>query len=82
MCPTTAILILHGTSDWRVNPLSSLKMAERLQELKRPYRLVMLEGSDHSLSEHINERNRLMEEWMNRFVRDKAPLPDMNLHGV
>lgn len=82
MCPTTAILILHGTSDWRVNPLSSLKMAERLQELKRPYRLVMLEGSDHSLSEHINERNRLMEEWMNRFVRDKAPLPDLNLHGA
>jgi hypothetical protein len=42
----------------------------------------MLEGSDHSLSEHIHERNRLMEEWMNRFVRDKAPLPDLNLHGA
>lgn len=82
MCSTTPILILHGTSDWRVNPLSSIKMAERLQELKHPYRLVMLEGSDHSLSEHINERNRLIKEWMDRFVRDRAPLPDLTPHGA
>ncbi len=81
MCPTTPILIMHGTSDWRVNPLSSIKMAERLMELKHPYRLVMLEGSDHSLSEHINERNRLIKEWMDRFVRDGAPLPNLELHG-
>lgn len=82
MCSTTPILILHGTSDWRVNPLSSIKMAERLQELKHPYRLVMLEGSDHSLSEHIDERNRLIKEWMDRFVRDGAPLPDLTPHGA
>ena len=82
MCSTTPILIMHGTSDWRVNPLSSIKMAERLQELKHPYRLVMLEGTDHSLSEHIDERNRLIKDWMDRFVRDKNPLPDLNLHGA
>lgn len=81
MCPKTPILIMHGTSDWRVNPLSSIKMAERLMELKRPFRLVMLEGSDHSLSEHIDERNRLIKDWMDRFVRDCAPLPNLELHG-
>ncbi len=81
MCRSTPILIMHGTSDWRVNPLSSIKMAEKLLQLKHPFRLVMLEGSDHSLSEHIGERNRLLKEWFDRFVRDKAPLPDLNLHG-
>ncbi|MCK5735177.1 MAG: prolyl oligopeptidase family serine peptidase [Spirochaetaceae bacterium] len=81
MCPATPILIMHGTSDWRVNPLSSIKMAERLMELKHPFRLVMLEGSDHSLTEHIDERNRLIKGWMDRFVRDTAPLPNLELHG-
>lgn len=81
MCKTTPILIMHGTSDWRVNPLSSIKMAEKLIELKHPFRLVMLEGSDHSLTEHMDEKNRLLKEWMDRFVRDRGSLPNLELHG-
>ena len=81
MCRTTPILIMHGTADWRVNPLSSIRMAERLLDLKHPFRLVMLEGSDHALTEHQEERNRLLREWMDRFVRDGAELPDLQPHG-
>ncbi len=81
MCKTTPILILHGTADWRVNPLSSVKMAEKLLALQHPFRLLLLEGSDHALSEHRSERNREIKEWMDRFVRDKGELPELEPHG-
>jgi dipeptidyl aminopeptidase/acylaminoacyl peptidase len=32
----TPILLMHGTSDWRVNPLDSIKMSEKLFENKIP----------------------------------------------
>jgi len=46
---TTAILILHGTADERVRANSALEMALKLQELGRPYRLVMFENGGHGL---------------------------------
>lgn len=75
------ILIVHGTADWRVNPLSSVRMAERLLELQHPFRLVLLEGSDHALSEHREEWYRLLKEWMDRYVRDGEALPELTPHG-
>ena len=78
---TTPILMLHGTSDWRVSPQSALRMATALLDSNHPFRLVLLEGSDHSLSEHLDERDRLTREWLDRYVRDRAPLPDLVLHG-
>lgn len=81
LCPTTPILILQGASDWRVNPLSALRMGERLLGLGRPFRLEMLEGADHALSECIPERNRQTREWFDRFVlRGEVP-PRTELHG-
>jgi dipeptidyl aminopeptidase/acylaminoacyl peptidase len=82
LCPRTPILIMQGSSDWRVNPLSALRMAERLLALGRPFRLAMLEGADHALSERIPERNRLAKDWLDRFVRDGEALPDMRPHGA
>jgi len=81
LCPTTPILLLQGTADWRVNPASALRFAERLLAVKHPFRLVMLEGSDHALTEHAAEHHRLTREWFDRFVRDRAPLPDVEPHG-
>ena len=78
---TTPILWIHGTADWRVTPQSALRFAGALQEARHPYRLVMFEGADHSLSGHWPERDRLVREWLDRFVRDKAPAPDMQPHG-
>ncbi len=82
LCPTTPILIMQGSSDWRVNPRSALRMAERLLALEHPFRLAMLEGADHGLSECIPERNRLAKDWLDRFVRDGESLPDMRPHGA
>jgi dipeptidyl aminopeptidase/acylaminoacyl peptidase len=81
LCKRTPLLILQGTADWRVSPVSALRFAERLLAVRHPFRLVMLEGSDHALTEHLAERNRFTQEWFDGYVRDGNPLPDMQPHG-
>lgn len=81
LAPKTPILLLHGTSDWRVAPQDSLRMAEHLVRLRRPFRLVMFEGADHAINEYRPEVNAMVCAWFNRFVRDKAPLPNLKPHG-
>ncbi len=80
-CKTTPVLLMHGTADWRVSPLDSLDLATKLFIEKVPYRLVMFEGGDHSLSEHRRAYFDLMQEWLHRFVRDESPLPNLVPHG-
>jgi len=46
----TPLLILHGGSDWRVDPQQALALAQRLQALRRPYELLVYAGDDHGLS--------------------------------
>ncbi len=77
----TPLLIMHGTADWRVNPLDSIKLAEKLYEQKMPFRLVMFEGADHSVSEYKKEIERLTYEWFERFVKNKEKLPNLKPHG-
>ncbi len=81
ICRTTPLLLLQGASDWRVSPHSSLEMGHALLRAGHPFRLVLLEGSDHALSEHTAERDRLTREWLDRFVRDRQPPPDVTPHG-
>jgi dipeptidyl aminopeptidase/acylaminoacyl peptidase len=78
---TTPILLLHGTADWRVDPTQALDMARALLAAKHPYRLVMLEGGDHGLSEHRDEVNRLVDAWLDRYVRDNESWPSLEPHG-
>ena len=51
----TPVLLLHGSSDWRVLPTESIRMTEALYRLKRPVRLVFFEGGDHGLTEYREE---------------------------
>ena len=78
---TTPLLLLHGTADWRVNPMDSLLLAQRCYQEKVPCRLVMYEGTDHQFSEHWDEAERESLTWLNRFVRDGEALPNMEPHG-
>ena len=75
------ILIMHGTSDWRVKPEQSLNMALEFEKLRIPYRLLMFEGSDHGITEHRDEVNLQVINWFNRYLKNNEPLPDMNYHG-
>ncbi len=81
LAPRTPLLLLHGTADWRVRPGEAMAMAERLLELKRPFRFVLFEGGDHGLSEHRAEADRLARDWLDRYVRDRRPWPDLEPHG-
>lgn len=75
------VLMFHGSSDWRILPGSSLDMAAALQKARHPYRLIMLEGSDHGLNEHRDEVEAQTRAWLDRFVRDGEPAPDLQPHG-
>ena len=77
----TPILLLHGTSDWRVIPEESLNMATELQKAKVPYSLVMYEGGDHGLSEFRNEVDEQVKTWLDKYVKNNHPLPNLTPHG-
>jgi dipeptidyl aminopeptidase/acylaminoacyl peptidase len=77
----TPILLLHGSSDWRVHPSQAFSMAMALYESKHPFRFVFFEGGDHGLSEHGAEVSRLARDWLNSYVRDGNPWPSLEPHG-
>lgn len=76
------LLIMHGGSDWRVSPLDSIELSQKLIALHIPHRLVIFEGADHSLSEHGDESNKMTISWFDRFLKNDETLPDTKLHGV
>lgn len=75
------ILLMHGTSDWRVKPEQSLNMAMEFEKYRVPYRLVMYEGGDHGISEHRDEVNEQVLSWFDRYLKRCEELPDMEYHG-
>jgi dipeptidyl aminopeptidase/acylaminoacyl peptidase len=81
LCKQTPVLILAGSADWRVDPQQALDMAGALLQAQHPFRLVLLEGGDHGLGEHHLEVQRLVEEWLGRYLRDRTPWPSLEPHG-
>ena len=75
------ILMLHGSSDWRVKPEHSLRLALELEKYRVPYRLIMFEGADHGIREFRPEVERQVLSWFDRFVKNGEPLPNMDYHG-
>ena len=76
------ILIMHGTADWRVNPMDSLRLAEKLQQNKIPYRLVMFEGADHGITEFRKEAIDENVKWFDKYVKNRVALPNLKPHGL
>ena len=64
----TPVLIMHGGADQDVSPSHSLALATRLQELGKPYQLLIRSGSDHHLSDWRAERDTLAVEWFRRHL--------------
>jgi hypothetical protein len=56
-------------------------MAAALYEVKHPFRFVFFEGGDHGLSEHRAEMDRLIKDWLDRYVRDRQLWPSLEPHG-
>ena len=40
-----------------------------------------MEGADHAISERVDDYNGAAREWLDRYVRDRAPLPNLTPHG-
>ncbi len=74
------ILMLHGTSDWRVKPEHSLNMALEFSKYKIPYRLIMFEGGDHGINEHLKEVHDQIYRWFDTYLKKDSPLPNMEYH--
>ncbi len=81
ICKTTPLLIMHGTADWRVTPEEALKLVGKLYESKHPIRFELFEGGQHSLIEYREEVNRISKDFLDYYVRDGKPLPDLEPHG-
>ncbi len=81
LCPTTPLLLLAGTADWRVSPDEQLEMVQKLYEVKHPFRFQLFEGGDHGLSEHFDEVNHAAKIFLDTYVRDKQVFPSLEPHG-
>ena len=75
------ILMLHGNADWRVKSEQSLRLALEFEKHRIPYRLIIFEGGDHIISEHVNEVDQEVVNWFNRYLKNDEPLPNMEYHG-
>jgi dipeptidyl aminopeptidase/acylaminoacyl peptidase len=78
----TPILLLHGSADSRVNPRQTLQLAEKLYELRHPFRLVFFENGDHSLSEYPSEVDSLITRWLDRYVRHHSPWQNLDVDAT
>ncbi len=76
----TPVLLLHGSSDWRVNPLDSIRLAEKLYKYQIPFKLVIFEGGDHGLSEHEDEEERQIKGWFNKYLKNNGKI-NLQPHG-
>ena len=81
ICKTTPILMLHGTSDWRVVPQMSLNLSAAFIKAKVPHRLVLFEGGDHGLNEFNDEVDSMAKQWFDKYLKEGKQLPDLNMHG-
>jgi len=78
----TPILLMHGSADWRVNPLDSIEMSRLLYEKKIPHRFILFEGADHVMAEYREEYVRQTMEWFERFLKHDEKLPNLEPHGA
>lgn len=81
MCPTTPLLIMHGSADWRVEPAASINLVSKLTDYKHPVWFILYEGADHGLREYRSEMLAEMKRHFDYYLRDRNPLPDMEPHG-
>lgn len=81
MCKTTPLLIMHGSSDWRVQASESLELVNKLYEYKHPVRYILFEGADHGIREFRKEFFAQTKRFFDFYVKDLNDLPNMELHG-
>ena len=74
------ILLLHGTSDWRVSADNSLRFSLELYKNKVPYKLVIYPGGNHGLSGFIDETTQEVIMHFDKYLLNGEKV-DLNFHG-
>lgn len=67
------LLLLHGRNDVRVLPQGSMRLTIKLQELGRPYRLVVFEDGTHNLVEDYVEVRKEIDAWLVKHLKPIEP---------
>ncbi|MBM3205023.1 hypothetical protein FJZ48_03540 [Candidatus Uhrbacteria bacterium] len=75
------ILLMHGSADWRVSPLDSLELSEKLFEANIPHKFILFEGADHGLTEFQEEKWKETRDWFDKFLKKGNSLPNLKPHG-
>jgi dipeptidyl aminopeptidase/acylaminoacyl peptidase len=65
----TPLLMLQGGADWRVEPVQTLNLAQKLQELGKPYELIVYAGDEHGLSLNRDDAERRIVEWFKKHMK-------------
>lgn len=65
----TPVLIMHGGADRDVSPSHALALAARLQELGKPYQLIIRSGENHHLSGWLAQRDAQAIEWFRAHMK-------------
>ena len=81
LCKTTPLLVMQGSSDWRVSPEENLDLVNKLYKAKQPLKFILYAGGDHGLREYTTETDAEMQKWFDDYVRDGKALPNMEKHG-
>ena len=61
------VLILHGTKDWNVKVSQAKKLAKKLNELDKEYKLVLYDDK-HGLGKHHEEWKKEMWNWFDKHL--------------
>ena len=64
------VLLVHGTDDWTVELDQSELMARAMQAANKPYKLVMIENTDHYFQNQAPQR-RSFDRDIGRFSREQ-----------
>lgn len=67
--PGTPILLLHGTSDWRVDVSNSLSIAKKFDELNHVYKLVTYPHGDHGLTFYKEQYQQEIFAWLEQHLK-------------
>jgi dipeptidyl aminopeptidase/acylaminoacyl peptidase len=67
--PGTPILLLHGTSDWRVDVSNSLSIAKKFDELHHVYKLVTYPHGDHGLTFYKDQYQQEIFAWLEQHLK-------------
>jgi dipeptidyl aminopeptidase/acylaminoacyl peptidase len=68
MTGLTCTISAHGGADEEV-PSQALTFASKLEELHKPYELVVYANDTHEVTNNTNDRNARIVSWFKRHMR-------------